>query len=367
MRRLDEYAQAVGAAAASRKTPSLDENLQSAAVAFQDYPVFIVGYYKSGTSLLRNLLDGHPELVVLPSEGRYFSLFVPRFRHLSKGEQVAKLSAIWIKRLVCPTGQPPFWLLGRTPENGRCPYVGFVQYLRAWARWVHGYGNGDLLLALMLTYYAVSSYMAGGTGRPCHWVEKTPTNEFRVGEMLACFPRARFVHIVRDPRAVVSARQSMEDKKAEAPHHLLADLYAVRRSLSAGWGNMAKLGGERYHLLKYEDLVQEPERVMTHLADFMGIEFTEALLVPTECGRAAVANSAYDQGRSVGDIHRMSLERYKEQLSAEELALTAGLTGRQARLYGYTLPAPRLQDLARGLLRSGAFTMRHQIAKLWRS
>ena len=36
--------------------------------------VFILGQHKSGSSLLRSLLDGHPDLFVIPVETHYFSL-----------------------------------------------------------------------------------------------------------------------------------------------------------------------------------------------------------------------------------------------------------------------------------------------------
>ncbi|MFQ5335223.1 MAG: sulfotransferase, partial [Flavobacteriales bacterium] len=35
-------------------------------------PVFICGAHKSGTSLMRSLLDSHPELFVIPFETHYF-------------------------------------------------------------------------------------------------------------------------------------------------------------------------------------------------------------------------------------------------------------------------------------------------------
>src|SRR6478736_6624366 len=38
-------------------------------------PVFICGHQRSGTTLLQNLLDGHPQLLLLPSEATYFTSF----------------------------------------------------------------------------------------------------------------------------------------------------------------------------------------------------------------------------------------------------------------------------------------------------
>jgi hypothetical protein len=304
--------------------------------------------------------------MVLPSEARHYSLFLPRYRHLRRTEQLQQFSRWWIWRLVAPGGQPPFWLLGRSERTGGNSYVQFVRYLRAWALRIQGHGEGDLLLAAALAYYTVSSYLADQGIEPRFWVEKTPTNELRVARLAGNFPDARFIHVARDPRAIVAARQSMQMQMGEVSHHMLADVYWLDRSLAAGRRNLAVLGPERYHILRYEDLVERPEEVMTRLASFIGIEFTEALLIPTECSLLAVANSAYAQGRTAGRIHRRSLHRYKEQLSAEDLALVTGLTRRYARPYGYHLPMPVLRDLARGVVRAGLFSLRRQIGKLLR-
>ena len=46
---------------------------------FYERPVFVVGHRKTGTTLLQELLDGHPQLVVLPGESNHFLTFLPRF------------------------------------------------------------------------------------------------------------------------------------------------------------------------------------------------------------------------------------------------------------------------------------------------
>ena len=37
-----------------------------------DKPIFILGCTKSGTTLMRNLFDGHPDLFVIPFESHFF-------------------------------------------------------------------------------------------------------------------------------------------------------------------------------------------------------------------------------------------------------------------------------------------------------
>lgn len=81
------------------------EQESTRALAWLDHPVFVCGHHRTGTTLLRNLLDGHPDVVVLPSEGTYLTSFayanpglmlptVLRFRwpppaHLSRRERRA--------------------------------------------------------------------------------------------------------------------------------------------------------------------------------------------------------------------------------------------------------------------------------------
>ncbi len=57
-----------------------DEECVQSAKQIIDYPVFICGYQKSGTTLLLNLLDNHPELVVMPGDSSMVKAINDRVR-----------------------------------------------------------------------------------------------------------------------------------------------------------------------------------------------------------------------------------------------------------------------------------------------
>ena len=59
------------------------------AAALQLSPVFIGGIPRSGTTLLRSLLDGHPQLLVHPGRTGFFSIFVPAARGKNTKERIA--------------------------------------------------------------------------------------------------------------------------------------------------------------------------------------------------------------------------------------------------------------------------------------
>src|SRR5471032_2795610 len=68
-----DWSQAVWAAADKAGPMVLSEDELNKGLKLSQRRVYICGVHRSGTTLLRNLLDGHPELLVLPSEGRYFT------------------------------------------------------------------------------------------------------------------------------------------------------------------------------------------------------------------------------------------------------------------------------------------------------
>src|SRR5512143_919970 len=56
----------------------------------RDAPVFIAGHPKSGTSLLRSVLDSHPELVAYPEETSFFRRYLPKAARKALLEQTVR-------------------------------------------------------------------------------------------------------------------------------------------------------------------------------------------------------------------------------------------------------------------------------------
>ena len=73
-------------------------------------PVFICGHQRSGTTLLQNLLDGHPRVLLLPSEGTYFTSFAYVARGAPSELAMDRFASEWIARLVDPNFEPHFRL-----------------------------------------------------------------------------------------------------------------------------------------------------------------------------------------------------------------------------------------------------------------
>jgi sulfotransferase family protein len=297
--------------------------------ALYDDPVFVVGHRKTGTTLLLELLDGHPDLVVLPGESNHFLTFLPQFGGLPPEALAVEAQRWWLLRLVSPSGIPPFWAAGPWPD----PYRAFTRRLLAL---VPAYPDRDPL--------GLAAVALAGNGGAA-WVEKTPGQEHIVDEMLQRYPQARFLHVVRDPRSVAAAVSRLDAQTGEETD-LVALGLTIRRSFEAAAENAERLGPGRYLVVRYEDLVAGPEPAMRRVADFLGLEWSPTLLVPTVGGVAATSNSAWSDRKVTGEIEGRRLDLWREQLGDSAASLIGAATRGPARAYGYELPSPGLRESA---------------------
>jgi len=294
---------------------------------FYERPIFVVGHRKTGTTLVQELLDGHPQLAVLPGESNHFHTFVLRFARAPG--IAAEAQRWWLLRLITPSGIPPFWALGNPWETASDPYAAFTARLL-------GLGNanpGRDFLGMAAVALAAGDRLA--------WVEKTPGHEHRLDEILDAYPEARFVHVVRDPRSVAAAIVRLDRTTGQSTDLVDVGL-SIRRSFEA-----AERGqGDRYLVVRYEDVVSDPDGVMRRVAGFAGIEWSETLLTPTVGGVGATSNSAWSARKVTGEIESRRLDLWREELGDHQVGLITAATRGPAGRQGYGLPPPGFRELA---------------------
>lgn len=291
--------------------------------------VFICGVHRSGTTLVRDLLDGHPQLSVLPSEGSHFTTHYPRMRWLPDADAHRLLARAWLDRLANPINQAPFWMLGRTTGTSS-PYVEFVRELTAWEQLLASTPACAISVAphaaLMLAYAACSH--EGQVSGDLKWlVEKTPTNEFHLRRLRRALPQARVIHVVRHPYSIFASRKRIEELSFGAFTCSRAVLDAMRRSFAIA---AAASNEEDYLVVRYEDILADRDAFALRIAQFLEIEPHEALLRPTVAGRPATPNSSFSTAPDTP--YSRSAE-----LTAEERRTISALVARSAATFGYNL------------------------------
>ncbi len=189
-----------------------------------DSPVFVCGMYRSGSTLVEQMLGAHPEITA----GGELD-FVP-------------------------------WLIARN----LFPYPqGAAEAAPADLR-----GVGDSYMAMSQDLFPDAA----------HLTDKRPDNFLHLGILKAMFPKARFVHTRRDVRdnCLSLYFQQLGGNLAYANDLQNAEHYHAQHDrLMTHWNGCF---GESIFTVDYEELVAEPEPVLRALLEFLGLEWSDDCL-----------------------------------------------------------------------------------------
>jgi len=240
---------------------------------------FVVGCSRSGTTLLRALLDAHPLLAVPPES------------HFALARDARALRRA-LRR------DPWFGLWGiETPG-------------------LRGLDVADAVRALFAAYAAVH-------GKP-RYADKTPHYVSHLPALAERFHEARFVHVVRDGRDVALSLLEVpwgpDDVEGAA-------LYWRRRVLE---GRDARLGPERYRELRYEALVADPERELRALGAWLQLPYDPAMLE-----RRPLAVPYPEHHRRLELAPTPGLRDWRREMSAADAARFQAVAGDALAELGY--------------------------------
>jgi len=278
-------------------------------------PIFISGIHKSGTTLLRSLLDDHPQLFVIPFETHYFQNF----------------------------GQ---WV--RNPYRKQNPVKLHVdEIINAFTKWIEHYNTTDNVLADSAIAGSIDPdifkksfsdqdestshkdrielyfrSVARALGKPSddqdkefRFVEKSIENAEFSFAYQNLFPDAKFLHIIRNPYAnIVSLRKfRMSGNKPYPLMHRMIE--TIRSNFYHLYQNSSFI--RNFKLVKYEELVSEPEKIMRAVAEFLEIDYCESLLKPTVLGSDWHGNST--TGNKFKTVSADGLNKWQSEIKHPEV------------------------------------------------
>jgi len=273
---------------------------------FDQRACFIAGQAKSGTTLVAALLDGHPELLVLPQETAYFPTVLRKYRRADRRTQFDYLTKESFSRV----------LFSGEPKWGEHEYKSFPQrkFLETFERTAFDPANANRdLLALMAESYA--AVIGLPIDRVKRWIEKTPANRNHVDEIFGRFPHAKLLVTLRDPRAILSTQIALEQTRKTKRFSVY---YVI-----AHWRVAAKLAGRVRSgdvpglFMPFEQLVSDVSTVMKRVCDYLEIQFYPEVLTPTKIGQPWGGNSAARIAFS--KVSAEPASRWERELSEDEI------------------------------------------------
>jgi len=247
-----------------------DALLRAVLAAEGPMPVFLVGFPRSGTTLLDQLLSGHPEAAVLEEQ---YTLQDVLQEHVFSDEGVERFLAL--------------------DTNG----------LEKWRR---------------CYWRRVEEFMPGRSDGAV-FVDKLPLNCVLIPLLRRMFPGARFIFALRDPRDVVLSCFMQSFTLNEAMRHFLtlqetAVYYAAVMRL--GTDSLDELP-ERTHRVRYEDVVQDTAAEARRLLEFLGLSWEPKVLDFQETARQRRINTpSYHQvAQPIYKSAQQRWRRYEQQLA----------------------------------------------------
>lgn len=288
---------------------------------------FILGAGRSGTTLLRVMLAGHPRLFSPPE-----MLLAP---FATMAERVAHLE----KR---------YWEKGGLQRAIMDLRGSGVDEARAEVQ--------SLADRTVPEVYAHLASLAGGRAI----VDKCPHLSIDVPLMrrtLEWFPNARFLWIVRHPGSVIRSfgNMPMSEVMFQGYEHGVEDYWVEANSKTRQF--LSSLPFDRWAMIRYEDLVRDPRREMERACAALAVPFDEATLKPYEGERMREGPKG---ARAIGDpnftahseIDPAMAEKWLDGFDARSLSEPARALAAEL---GYELdfesktPIARLGDAMRSL------------------
>lgn len=208
----------------------------------------IVGAPRSGTTLLRFMLDSHSKLAIPPETG--FLPLGPTFK--GRGD---KLRERFFRAIVNYPEPAPAWPDFEIPE----------ETFRAALADINPFDVAE-------GYRAFYRLYAARLGKP-RWGDKTPIYCLHLNAIRRVLPEARFVHILRDGRdAALSLRRMWfsPGREVEAQAAYWRDFVLAARRAGAGRPD--------YLEVRYEDLILHTREVLERVCAHVSLRYEDAML-----------------------------------------------------------------------------------------
>lgn len=264
----------------------------------QQSPVVVGGCPRSGTTLLRVMLDSHPHIACGPENSLLAGSYLPQ--HLAFKFDL--------------------------PSNE-------IRQLRHQSR-----DHAQFIELFYNRYLEIR-------GKP-RWGDKRPHNIRFLDFLFRHFPNTKFIHIIRDGRDTVCSLRTHPKHRLVNGERIPTGIRRPLRPCIKMWlhdtaAGMKWRGRPGYCEVKYEDLVEHPEATLRTICDFIGEPFDAAMLAYYE-----QEGGSRDPSRFVANLaateplSHKAIQRWREDLTVEELALVHKLAGDRLRELGYQVVLP---------------------------
>ena len=279
-------------------------------------PIFIVGYPRSGTTLLQRLMATQPGLYSFP-ETHYFSV-IEKHLHMDKSGKILTfcLDNVFQKiyaKMEFQFSKEEIGTLSQASEEGKL--------------------TSKFIFEVIIAHFLMGQNPVIGDETDWRWIEKTPTHANFLHRIIEFYPGAQILHIVRHPVPAIFSR------KYKFPFNKNTSL----SQLANHWNNILK-NVEKFsrrnpgyvYTLKYENLVKNLRNELNKIGDFLSFKFKyhffsnlgkvpNSLFLPSEIWKLE------DRNRKIVNTN----DDYKNRISEIDVKNIEDIVGQKMKEFHY--------------------------------
>lgn len=281
-------------------------------------PFFIVGNDRSGTTVVRLILDRSREAAVPPESMHLVDFAASRRRgNLANSDEAARLlTRVWNHPKV------KLWKLDGEPP---APPAGL--------------GHDEAYRFIVESPYRAYARAEGKE----RFGDKTPSYLHALDELIAVWPDARIVVVVRDGRDVALSIVPLPF----GPNNAWAAARWWADGIRAGRDAARRLAGQVL-TVRYEELVADPRGQARRVCEHVGVRFHDDMLAIERSDPAKVVEDQAGWFTNVWDgINPRAVGKWRREMSARDQAIFAAVAGDELAALGYDVEPGRASPLPR--------------------
>ena len=275
-----------------------------------DQPIFIVGCERSGTTMLRLMLNEHSNIALPPQTKFSRKLYKRRllFGDLGKAKNRDKIIQ---------------WMMQKKTNTKLIDLKLDFKILEE--IWRKCRTLGEITGTVFHQYSVVRNKPRWGDKRP-YYIRYIP-------QLIKLYPDARIIHIIRDGRDCVGSLKKMPWWRKNVMYSMLNWRYSIRMGSIA-----AKVYKNQFIEVRYENIIRQPENELRKICNFLNEPFEPEMITFHLSAEKNIPEYKKEwHYKTYKPLSEEFIGKGKEQLSENELKTLEWSAGRELSLWNYSV------------------------------
>ncbi|MBR9847596.1 MAG: sulfotransferase [Algicola sp.] len=280
-------------------------------------PIFVLGNPRSGTSLLRLMLNSHPEIII-PPESHFFLFLEEKYGKWSMNKLDDYLTDLF--------NATKF----ETWQIDRDKLVSFLE-----TQTILNYAH----LTSMIYYF----YAKKQQREVKYWGDKNSLWTSKLSEISAYYPEAFFIHIIRDGRDVACSYRKLKERglKSKYAPNLPYEVSEIAKiwseNVEAVESHLQTVDTSKKVTVLYKDLILQPKRTLESILNKLELTVVDDQLNFYKKSKSQIEPDLYFDWKEKlqSPLDKTNIGKFKKFLSNDDISIFNDIAKNTLTRFGY--------------------------------